>query len=41
MRMKPGVGLIGVQSTRAYAAELRHSILGRCAGALKYRQSAV
>jgi hypothetical protein len=44
MRMQQGVGLIGVQSTRAYAAPdraepLRDSILGVCKSLLKYRQS--
>jgi hypothetical protein len=44
MRMKQDTGLIGVQSTRAYAAldraePLRDSILGVCKWRLKYRQS--
>ncbi len=44
MRMKQGTVLIGVQSTRAYAAPdraepLRDSILGVCKWPLKYRQS--
>jgi len=44
MRMQQGAGLIGVQSTRAYAAldrtePLRDSILGVCKWRLKYRQS--
>ena len=44
MRVKQSAGLIGVQGTRTYAAvwrtkRLRISILGRCPGGLKYRQS--